>query len=341
VVQPKINKISDSIFLTESKPRFAKSTSEEGDEGKRIYKKVLYRLTGYTGSITKSKRLIVCAVNLNTTKNDIMTRKKEFNKISQLFDSQEDNSNILSLFLTAGYPDLESTVGLILGMEKSEADLIELGMPFSDPLADGPTIQASSTKALKNGITMKRIFEMVRQVRKKSEIPIILMGYLNPVLNFGVKQFCSAAKSSGVDGLIIPDLPPEESRIIEKTAANNGLALIYLAAPNTSDERMQLIDSKSQGFVYCVSVTGVTGAREGDQVSRSVNQFIGRAQKNITRNPIMIGFGIKSHEDAQKIAAKANGFIVGSALIDTIRNHYPAVGWQEKVFEFVRELKYG
>ncbi len=270
-----------------------------------------------------------------------MTYRKEFNRITQLFDSQGTYEKVLSLFLTAGYPDLESTVDLIFGMEKNGASLIELGMPFSDPLADGPTIQASSTKALKNGITMKRVFEMVQQVREKSEIPIILMGYLNPVLNFGVKQFCSEAKSSGVDGLIIPDLPPEESGIIEKPAANNGLALVYLAAPNTSDERMQLIDSKSQGFVYCVSVTGVTGAREGDEVSRSVTKFIGRVRKNITRNPIMIGFGIKSHEDAQKIAAKANGFIVGSALIDTIRNHYPAAGWKDEVFDFVHELKSG
>jgi tryptophan synthase alpha chain len=270
-----------------------------------------------------------------------MIHTKKSNRISELFESRRDNSKIVSLFLTAGYPDLESTVDLILGMDANGADLIELGMPFSDPLADGPTIQFSSTKAIENGITMVRIFEIVRQVRQKSEIPIILMGYLNPILNYGVQRFCSEAKSSGVDGLIIPDLPPEESKIIEKQAANNNLALIYLAAPNTSDERMQLIDSKSRGFVYCVSVTGVTGVREGDEVSQSVSRFIDRVQENITRNPIMIGFGIKTHEDAQKIAARANGFIVGSALIDTIRNHYPADGWKKKVFDFVQKLKSG
>jgi tryptophan synthase alpha chain len=263
------------------------------------------------------------------------------NRINLLFKRQQNGTKITSLFLTAGYPDLESAAELIVGMGQNGADLIELGMPFSDPLADGPTIQASSTKALENGITMERIFEMVRQVREQSKLPIILMGYLNPVLNYGVESFCSEAKSSGADGLIIPDLPPEESRILKEPASKNDLALIYLVAPNTSDERMQLIDSKSSGFVYCVSVTGVTGAREGEEVSQSVNQFIDRVQQNITQNPTMIGFGIKSHEDARKIAAKANGFIVGSALIDTIQDHYPADGWKGKVFEFVHELKFG
>lgn len=263
------------------------------------------------------------------------------NRITQLFDSRNDDSKIMSLFITAGYPDLDSTVALILGMEANGADLIELGMPFSDPLADGPTIQYSSNRAIENGITMSRIFKMVQEVRNKSDIPIILMGYMNPLMRFGVEKFCEKAEQVGVDGLIIPDLPPEESTMLDEHTQNRNLALVYLVAPNTSDERMQLIDSKSQGFVYCVSVTGVTGAREGDEVSRSVNRFIERVQTNITRNPTMIGFGIKSYQDARKIAARADGFIVGSALINTIREHYPEEGWKEKVFAFVKGLKYG
>lgn len=270
-----------------------------------------------------------------------MTKTIQRNRIQALFENHADDSKIMSLFLTAGYPDLESTVKLILGMEANGADLIELGMPFSDPLADGPTIQYSSNKAIENGITMQRIFEMVKEVRKQSDIPIILMGYLNPVMRFGIKKFCKQAGAVGVDGLIIPDLPPEESAILEDHAKPNDLSLIYLVAPNTTDKRMQFIDSKSEGFVYCVSVTGVTGAREGDEVSRSVNRFIERVQANITRNPTMIGFGIKSYEDAKKIAEKADGFIVGSALINTIREHYPNAGWKEKVFAFVKRLKYG
>lgn len=270
-----------------------------------------------------------------------MIEEKKGNRISHLFKDRPDDSKIMSLFLTAGYPDLESTVDLILGLEKSGTDLIELGMPFSDPLADGPTIQYSSNKAIENGITMNRIFRMVSQVREQSEIPIILMGYVNPVLRYGVEKFCEKAAEAGVDGLIIPDIPVEESGVLEESAKKYDLPIIYLVAPNTSDKRMQLIDKKSQGFVYCVSVTGVTGARDGKEVSRSVNRFIDRVKKNITRNPKMVGFGIKSYEDAHTIAADMDGFIVGSALIETIRSHYPADGWKDDVFAFVKSLKYG
>lgn len=262
-------------------------------------------------------------------------------RILQLFKSYEGSEKIMSLFLTAGYPDMESTVDLILGFEKNGADLIELGMPFSDPLADGPTIQYSSNVAIKNGITMDRIFEMVSRVREISEIPIILMGYINPIMRYGITAFCERAASAGVDGLIIPDLPVEESSLLEKEARKKGLNLIYLVAPNTSDKRMQLIDSKSEGFVYCVSVTGVTGARDGEEVARSVQRFINRVNENVTRNPKLVGFGIKSHEDAQKIAEKLQGFIVGSALIEEVKTHYPREGWKNKVFAFVHRLKYG
>jgi tryptophan synthase alpha chain len=266
---------------------------------------------------------------------------KTENRISQLFEQHDGSSKIMSLFLTAGYPDPESTADLIIGFEENGVDLIELGMPFSDPLADGPTIQYSSNVAIENGITMKKILKIVEEVREQSQIPIILMGYINPVLRYGVEQFCNDAAEAGVDGLIIPDIPVEESGIIEKEAGDHGLPIIYLVAPNTSDERMRRIDERSQGFVYCVSVTGVTGAREGDEIARSVQRFIDRVKKNVTRNPKMVGFGIKSHKDAQRIAADMDGFIVGSALIDTIRKYYPAKGWKDEVFAFVRTLKYG
>lgn len=266
------------------------------------------------------------------------------NRIYQLFERQREKENpdkLMSLFLTAGFPDLESTVDLVLGMEENGADLVEIGMPFSDPLADGPTIQYSSETAIANGITIDRIFESCRQIREKSGIPIILMGYINPLLHYGAEKFMKRASEAGVDGLILPDLPIEESYLIEEARKAHEIPLIYLVAPNTSDERMRAIDKKSEGFVYCVSVTGVTGAREGDEVARSVNRFIDRVNQNITRNPKMVGFGIKSHRDANLIAEKVEGFIVGSALIDTIREHYPDDGWKEKVFEFVHTLKYG
>lgn len=270
-----------------------------------------------------------------------MTKTAQQNRIEKLFREKDKSSKVVSLFLTAGYPELDATVDLILGMEANGAELIELGIPFSDPLADGPTIQYSSNIAIENGITMDRIFSMVAQVRKQSEIPLVLMGYVNPVLKYGTDKFCRRAQEAGVDGLIIPDIPVEESGIIEEAARSHQLPLIYLVAPNTSDERMKLIDNKSNGFVYCVSVTGVTGARDGDEVACSVDRFIQRAGKNITRNPRMIGFGIKSYEDARRIAAEADGFIVGSALIDVIRSNYPDPGWKDEVFAFVKSLKYG
>lgn len=262
-------------------------------------------------------------------------------RITELFSKRGDKEKIMSLFITAGYPDLESTVELVLGFEKNGADIIELGMPFSDPLADGPTIQYSSDIAISKGITMDRIFEMVTEIRNHSEIPIVLMGYMNPVLRYGVDRFCEKAREAGADGLIIPDIPIEEGGMIEDKARESELDLIYLVAPNTSDARMKLADDKSDGFVYCVSVTGVTGARDGEEVHRSVNRFISRVRENITKNPVMVGFGIKTHEDARNIASNADGFIVGSALIDTIRNAYPEKGWQSEVFSFVHSLKFG
>lgn len=262
-------------------------------------------------------------------------------RIKSVFEKRNGNEKIMSLFITAGYPDLESTVDLILGFEENGADLIELGMPFSDPLADGPTIQYASNISIEKGITMKKIFGMVRQVREKSEIPIILMGYINPILRYGVDAFCSDAEESGVDGLIIPDAPIEESGIIESAARGHGLDMIYLVAPNSTDERMKAVDEKSSGFVYCVSVTGVTGARQGDEVARSVDRFIGRVNTNVTRNPKLVGFGIKNHEDAKLISERVDGFIVGSALIEAIRKEYPNKGWKESVLQFVNHLKFG
>jgi len=271
---------------------------------------------------------------------ETLTMNKK-NRIQSVFESKKSEDKVMSLFITAGYPDLESTVELILEFEKNGADIIELGMPFSDPLADGPTIQYASNIAIKNGITMSKIIGMVSEIRKQSEIPIILMGYINPILRYGVDQFCKDASESGVDGLIVPDAPIEESSHLSESAMKHNLNLIYLVAPNSSDERMRVIDEQSRGFVYCVSVTGVTGARSGEEITNSVDKFIDRVVQNVTNNPKMVGFGIKNHRDALTISKKVNGFIVGSALIDIIRNHYPSKGWKQKTFSFVKELKFG
>jgi len=265
------------------------------------------------------------------------------NRLTKLFQQRNGmaDEKIMSLFLTAGYPTLDDTVDLILGVEKAGADIIELGMPFSDPLADGPTIQESSYRAIKNGINLSGIFKQVKQIREQSDIPIVLMGYLNPVLHYSIETFCKDASEAGVDALILPDVPVEESAIIESEAEKNQLSLIYLVAPNTSDERMKMIDERSDGFVYCVSVTGVTGARSGEEVQKSVDRFINRVNQNIKKNPVLIGFGIKNHQDAMHISQKVDGFIVGSALIDMIKSGFPKEGWKDNVFQFVKELKYG
>ncbi|MGM0506647.1 MAG: tryptophan synthase subunit alpha [Bacteroidota bacterium] len=263
------------------------------------------------------------------------------NRIESLFANRDKGEKVMSLFLTAGYPTPDVTAELVIGCEAAGADLIELGIPFSDPLADGPTIQFSSSEAIRQGITMEKIFSIVEEIRSTSDIPLVLMGYINPVLSYGVASFCKRAAEAGVDGLILPDITLEEAELVEDEARKNGLAQIHLVAPNTGDERMEEIDRRSNGFVYCVSVTGVTGARDGDEVARSVEKFIDRVNTHVTRNPKMVGFGIKNYEDAQQISERADGFIVGSALIETIRTAWPEDGWQEKVYDFVHRLKYG
>ncbi|MCH8557281.1 MAG: tryptophan synthase subunit alpha [Balneolia bacterium] len=262
-------------------------------------------------------------------------------RMKRVFEERVESAKIMNLFITAGFPRKEDTVELILGYEKNGADIIELGMPFSDPLADGPTIQYSSEKSIEAGFVMDDIFDIVAQVRKRSQIPIVLMGYINPVIHYGLEKFFAKGQEAGIDGLILPDVPVEESGLIQQASQSHNIPLIYLVAPNSTDERMKLVDQRSGGFVYCVSVTGVTGARKGDEVDESVKRFIERINKNITNNPVLIGFGIASHTDAMRISEKADGFVVGSALINNIRSLDGDAEWKEKHFRFVRELKFG
>ncbi|MCC5925448.1 MAG: tryptophan synthase subunit alpha [Bacteroidetes bacterium] len=261
-------------------------------------------------------------------------------RIHTVFKNSKDKS-VMAMFITAGYPEPVVTADLVLALEESGADIIELGMPFSDPLADGPTIQYSSEVAIEKGTDLDMIFSMVREIRQSSQIPIVLMGYINPILHYGVDEFFSKAAESGVDGFILPDVPVEETGLVEEHCTKYDMSLIHLVAPNTTDSRMKLIDSKSNGFVYCVSVTGVTGARDGDQVAQSVDKFIGRVKANITKNPVLVGFGIRTHTDAMRVSSGLSGFVVGSALIDTIRKNYPNSDWLDQVKLFVKTIKYG
>ncbi|MFZ3072717.1 MAG: tryptophan synthase subunit alpha [Thermodesulfobacteriota bacterium] len=242
----------------------------------------------------------------------------------------------LVAFITAGDPDMNSTRNFISAIEKGGADIIELGIPFSDPMADGPTIQASSERALKNGATLDKVFTLVENTRKTSNIPIVLFGYYNPVFVYGVKRFAKRASEAGCDGVLIVDLPPEESGELKKELDAVGIPLIYLLTPTSGEDRMRIVAKGASGFIYYVSVAGVTGAR------RSLSNKIAKSVKKIrkfTDVPIGVGFGISTPEQAREVAAFSDAVIVGSAIINVISSAKDSVTAAAKVEEFVRGLK--
>jgi tryptophan synthase alpha chain len=217
-------------------------------------------------------------------------------------------------YFTLGFPSRADSLEVVEAIAASGADLIELGVPFSDPLADGPTIQRSTQIALENGITVKDCLDMVRILREHGvSLPLMLMGYYNPILAYGPDRFASEARQVGVDGLIIPDLPLEEAAELETACRQNGLALVYLVAPTTPNERLVKIAAHSTGFVYIVSLTGVTGARAS--LSAGLDEFLMRV-RGMTDKPLAVGFGISTPEQAAQVGRMADGVIVGSALID-------------------------
>jgi tryptophan synthase alpha chain len=197
----------------------------------------------------------------------------------------------------------------------SGCDIIELGIPFSDPLADGATIQRASYEALKQGITTKVCFEVAQELRRQVNIPLVFMTYYNPVLKFGLEQFCSKCAEVGIDGLIIPDLPPEEGEELEKSTKRHRLNLIYLLSPASTEDRIKLVASKSSGFIYLVSLTGVTGAR--DKLPEELESFVARVRKR-TEKPLCVGFGVSTTEQARRVAKVADGVIVGSRIIQLL-----------------------
>ncbi|MDP2686060.1 MAG: tryptophan synthase subunit alpha [Aequorivita sp.] len=225
-----------------------------------------------------------------------------------------ENKKLLSIYFTAGYPKLGDTVEILQQLEKNGVDIVEIGLPFSDPLADGPTIQESSQTALKNGMTTDLLFEQLKDIRKKVSIPLILMGYFNPVLQFGVENFCGKCAEVGIDGLILPDLPLAEYE--ENYAAifkKYGLINIFLITPQTSEERIQQIDSASEGFIYMVSSASVTGSATG--FGNEQNDYFQRIALMKLKNPLVVGFGINNAETFQQATKHTSGAIIGSAFI--------------------------
>jgi tryptophan synthase alpha chain len=237
-------------------------------------------------------------------------------RIDQVFEKLQGARPALVTFITAGDPDYEASLGLLRALPAAGADVIELGMPFSDPMADGPAIQASSQRALKAGQTLRKTLEMVRAFRRDNHsTPVVLMGYYNPIYSYGPENFVHDAVAAGVDGLIVVDLPPEADAELCLPALNAGLSFIRLATPTTDDKRLPAVLANTSGFVYYVSIAGITGTREPDleKVRHSVTRIKGH-----TTLPVCVGFGVKTPEQVRAIGAYADGVVVGSALVNAI-----------------------
>lgn len=251
-------------------------------------------------------------------------------RIGPVFSQPEHKA--LIAYITVGYPSLEATLKAVPLLARSGCDIVELGIPFSDPLADGATIQKASFSALQNGVTPQLCLEVAKQLRQEDDIPLVFMTYLNPVFSYGLEEFCAACAKGGVDGLIIPDLLPDEGSELEAITQKRDLDLIYLLAPSSTGERIRLVAQRSRGFIYLVSVTGITGVR--DRLPANLEAFVSRVRKVATQ-PLCVGFGISAPEQARQVAGVADGVIVGSRIIQLMEaeNNLKSVG------NFIKELR--
>ncbi|MDJ0708438.1 MAG: tryptophan synthase subunit alpha [Leptolyngbyaceae cyanobacterium MO_188.B28] len=257
--------------------------------------------------------------------------------VSQQFKTLRDRSQCALIpFITAGDPDLETTAKALQVLDQSGADLIELGVPYSDPLADGPVIQAAATRALQRGVTLEAVLEVVKSVSPTLQAPIILFTYYNPILNRGIETFLQEISAAGVQGLVVPDLPLEEVESLLKPAATAGIEIILLVAPTSPKERIRAIAAQSQGFIYLVSVTGVTGMRSSLQTR--VNTLL-EELRSVTEKPIGVGFGVSQPEQAHQLMGwGADAVIVGSAFVNRLAEGQPAEGLT-KIGDFCSQLK--
>jgi len=249
---------------------------------------------------------------------------------------KSNNEKALITYIMAGDPDLDTTESLIEVIERAGADILELGVPFSDPIADGPTIQRASDRALKSKTTLKKVMSLVKRVRKKVAVPIIVMTYYNIILQYGLKRFTDDAVRSGIDGAIIPDLPPEEAAEFISYARKSGLDTVFLLAPTSTEERIKKVTAASTGFVYYVSMTGITGAKLANL--SEIKNMIPEIQQH-TDLPVAVGFGISRPEEAGKISRWADGVIVGSALVRLIEESRGKKQMLSKVDKFISSLK--
>lgn len=237
------------------------------------------------------------------------------NRINQLFDTQK--SKILSIYFCAGHPTLDSTRSVIKALEKNGIDMIEIGIPFSDPMADGPVIQEAATCALRNGMSLKRLFDQLEGIRLEVTIPLILMGYLNPIMQFGFENFCRRCRECGIDGVIIPDLPFKDfMNDFKATAEAYGIKMIMLITPETSEERIRLIDDHTDGFIYMVSSAAITGAQKDFNEQKLA--YFRRIEAMHLHTPRMIGFGISNRQTFESACAHASGAIIGSRFVSLL-----------------------
>jgi tryptophan synthase alpha chain len=250
-------------------------------------------------------------------------------RVSQVF---EQGHTALIPYITIGYPDIETTLRVVPELSNAGCDIIELGIPFSDPVADGPTIQQASFGALRQGITPAVCLDVVRKLRQRTNIPLIFMSYYNPLLQFELRDFCRSCAEAGLDGLIIPDMPPEEGEELEHISSEHKLDLIYLLAPTSTEERIEIVAQRTRGFIYLVSLTGVTGAR--NTLPPELEDFVTRVRGR-TEKPLCVGFGIASPEQARRVAQVADGVIVGSRLIELLEQDSPI----EKACSFITSLR--
>jgi len=254
------------------------------------------------------------------------------NRLSNLFHTKKDN--LLSVYYTAGYPEINTTLVIAEALEKAGADFLEIGFPYSDPVADGPIIQHSSEKALQNGMTLNLLFEQLKDLRKRVTIPVMLMGYFNPIVQYGVERFCKKAAGLGVDGIIVPDLPIYEYETLYAAYfKNNNLSNIFMVTPQTSEQRIHKIDGLSNSFIYLLSSSTITGANL--QISDNIEAYYKRIKAMQLKNPTIFGFGIKDNASFNKACEYANGAIVGTAFVKLLGTE----NYLEKIPGFVKSIR--
>ncbi|MFC6861764.1 tryptophan synthase subunit alpha [Zunongwangia atlantica] len=253
--------------------------------------------------------------------------------MNRIKEKLQEDKKLLSIYFTSGYPEINDTVEIIKSLEKNGVDFIEIGLPFSDPLADGPTIQESSTIALKSGMTTNKLFEQLKDIRPEVSIPLIIMGYFNPILQFGVEKFCAKCEEVGVDGLIIPDLPVDVYNDNYKPIFDkHGLKNIFLITPQTSEERIRFIDEVSDGFIYMVSTASVTGSTKG--FGEETKAYFKRIADMKLKNPQVVGFGISDEDTFNDATKYAKGAIIGSAFIKHLNKH-----GKNNIKDFVKSVR--